>query len=181
MNLLPPRGIARTLCVQSVVYAVGNGVFATGSAVFFLRVAGLTPVQVGIGFSLAGALSLLLSVPLGAVADRFGGRRTWLAGVLCEAGVFLPFPLSHRFGAVLVSRMPAPALSRSPDPAPASPVAAAPAASRPATPTAARASSGPPTLATAPGPAASPVPASAAPASAAPSAAPSGAPPPAAT
>ncbi|MGI5241616.1 MFS transporter [Dactylosporangium sp. CA-139066] len=102
MSLLPPPGVARSLCVQSLVFAVGNGVFTTGSAVFFLHVAGLSPVQVGVGFSIAGAVSLLLSVPLGALADRFGGRRVWLAGVLAEASVLLWYPWLHGFAAFLV-------------------------------------------------------------------------------
>ncbi|MFG2044110.1 MFS transporter [Dactylosporangium sp. NPDC048998] len=101
MSLLPPPGVARSLCVQSLIYAVGNGVFLTGSAVFFLHVTGLTPVQIGIGFSVAGALSLLLSVPLGGLADRFGGRRTWLFGVLAEAFVLMWYPWIHGFGAFL--------------------------------------------------------------------------------
>ncbi|GAA2333479.1 MFS transporter [Dactylosporangium salmoneum] len=101
MALLPPAGIARSLCVQSLVWAFGNGVFTTGAAVFFLHPARLSPVQVGIGFSVSGALSLLLSVPLGGLADRFGGRRTWLAGVLAEAFVLLWFPWLHGFAAFL--------------------------------------------------------------------------------
>ncbi|HTJ37636.1 MAG TPA: MFS transporter [Dactylosporangium sp.] len=101
MSLLPPPGVARSLCVQSLVYAIGNGVFTTGSAVFFLHVAGLSPVQVGIGFSVAGALSLLCSVPLGGLADRFGGRRVWLAGVLAEAFILLWYPWAHGFAAFL--------------------------------------------------------------------------------
>src|SRR5262245_57576531 len=101
MSLLPPPGVARSLCVQSLVYAVGNGVFTTGSAVFFLHVAGLSPVQVGIGFSVAGALSLLFSVPLGGLADRFGGRRVWLAGVLAEACILFWYPWAHGFAAFL--------------------------------------------------------------------------------
>ncbi|MEU7866653.1 MFS transporter [Dactylosporangium sp. NPDC049140] len=101
MNFLPPRGVARSLCVQSLVWATGNGVFATGSAVFFLNVTGLSPVQVGIGLSVAGALALAGAVPLGRVADRIGGRRAWLWGVLGEAAALALYPAIHGFAAFL--------------------------------------------------------------------------------
>jgi MFS family permease len=101
MSFLPPKGVARSLCGQSVVWAAGTGVFATGSAVFFLDVVGLRPLEVGLGLSLAGALSLLLSVPLGRAADRLGGQRAWLLGVLGEAGVLLTYPLIHGLWAFL--------------------------------------------------------------------------------
>ncbi|WP_433065422.1 MFS transporter [Dactylosporangium sp. CS-033363] len=83
------------------MWAAGTGVFATGSAVFFLNVTGLTPVQVGIGLSVAGALALVLAVPLGRIADRIGGRRAWVVGVLAEAGVLALYPLIHGFVAFL--------------------------------------------------------------------------------
>jgi len=96
-TLLPPPGVARTLSIQSIIYAIGNGIFTTGSAIFFLRVVRLTPVQVGIGFSIAGALALITAVPLGGLADRFGGRRTWFIGAMAEATVLLSYPFIRGF------------------------------------------------------------------------------------
>jgi MFS family permease len=100
-RLLPPRGIARTLAVQSCIYATGNGVFLAGSAVFFVHIVGLSPVQIGIGFSIAGAQAVLTSVPLGAVADRFGGQRAWIMGALGEALCFCAYPFVRGFWAFL--------------------------------------------------------------------------------
>ncbi len=101
-RFLPPKGIARTLAVQSCLYATGNGVFLAGSAVFFLHVVGLSPVQIGIGFSVSGALAVFMSVPMGAVADRLGGRTAWLLGALLEGLLFCAYPLIRGFWPFLV-------------------------------------------------------------------------------
>ena len=39
---LPPSPLARSLSVQSILFAVGEGTFITGSAVFFTQVVGLS-------------------------------------------------------------------------------------------------------------------------------------------
>ena len=100
-KLLPPPGLARSLSIQSVISSTGAGCFTTGSAVFFLNVLGLTPRQVGIGFSIAGAISLISAVPLSALADRFGGRRTWNAGTVVNGFLFLAYPSLRGFWAFL--------------------------------------------------------------------------------
>jgi len=96
-RLLPPPGIARNLAFQSMIYATGNGVFMAGSAVFFVHVVGLRPTQVGIGLSVAGAVSLVLSVPVGMLVDRVGSRRTWMLAALAEAALFGGYPFVRGF------------------------------------------------------------------------------------
>jgi hypothetical protein len=54
----------------SFVDAIGAGAFISVSTVFLVRVAGLSAGLVGAGLSAAGGVSLLLSVPMGAAADR---------------------------------------------------------------------------------------------------------------
>src|SRR5436190_18247483 len=100
-TLLPPPGVPRALALQSMLYAVGSGTFMAGSAVFFARVVGLTARQVGLGLSVAGVVSFLLAVPLGALADRLGGRRTWLYAACVEAVVYALYPAVHGFPAFL--------------------------------------------------------------------------------
>jgi MFS family permease len=94
--------IGRTLALQSFVYAVGNGVFLTGSAVFFVHVVGLKPTQVGVGLSIAGALALLLSVPVGTLTDRVGARRMWLGSSVLEAALFCTYPIIKGFWAFVL-------------------------------------------------------------------------------
>jgi MFS family permease len=96
-RFLPPPGVARSLALQSMIYATGTGVFLTGSAVFFVHVVGLRPTQVGVGVSVAGAISLVLSVPLGMLVDRVGSRRTWMVAVFCEAALFCGYPFVRGF------------------------------------------------------------------------------------
>jgi len=101
-TVLPPAGLPRTLAFQSAVYAVGNGTFLTGSVVFFTLYVGLTPVQIGLGFSFAGLLGLVGSLPLGHLADRVGGKRAWVIGALAGAGAFACYPLAASFWSFLV-------------------------------------------------------------------------------
>lgn len=101
-RILPPEGLPRTLAFQSAVFAIGNGTFLTGSVVFFTVYIGLTPVQIGLGFSIAGFLGLAGNLPLGHLADRIGGRRAWVAGALAEAAAFACYPFTGGFMSFLL-------------------------------------------------------------------------------
>ncbi|WP_412746506.1 MFS transporter [Krasilnikovia sp. MM14-A1004] len=83
------------------MFAVGSGTFLTGSVVFFTGYVGLSPVQIGLGFSLVGLLSLVGSLPLGHLADRIGGRRAWVLGALGGAAAFACYPLTSGFWSFL--------------------------------------------------------------------------------
>ena len=101
-KMLPPPGLPRAIAFQSAVIAVGSGTFLTGSVVFFTHVLGLSPVQIGIGLSLAGLVGLVGSLPLGGLGDRLGGKRSWVIGALVEAVAFATYPLARSFAAFLV-------------------------------------------------------------------------------
>ena len=88
-RLAGPTPLVRRLSSQSVLSAFGDGVFLTGSAVFFTQIVGLTPFQVGLGLTIAGAVTFILAVPLGKLSDRFGAKRVWAAGALVEALLYL--------------------------------------------------------------------------------------------
>ena len=98
---LPPTPLARKLSLQSVLFAVGEGVFLTGSAVFFTQIVGLSAGQVGIGLTVAGIVSFVFSVPLGKLADRVGPKRMWALGAFGGAALYAVWPLIHGFGAFL--------------------------------------------------------------------------------
>jgi hypothetical protein len=101
-KILPPEGLPRTLAFQSAVFAIGSGTFMTGSVVFFTVYIGLSPVQVGLGFSVAGFLGLAGNLPLGYLADRIGGRRAWVLGVLGGAVAFACYPFAGGFWSFLL-------------------------------------------------------------------------------
>jgi MFS family permease len=100
-KILPPPGLPRRLAFQSAVIATGSGTFLTGSVVFFTQVVKLTPVQIGVGFSIVGAAGLLGSLPLGHFADRIGGKRAWVIGALGEAAAFASYPFARGFWSFL--------------------------------------------------------------------------------
>jgi MFS family permease len=75
--------------VQSVLSAFGDGVFLTGSAVFFTQIVGLSAARVGLGLTIAGTVTFLLAVPLGKLSDRFGAKRVWAIASLVEALLYL--------------------------------------------------------------------------------------------
>jgi MFS family permease len=96
-RLLPPPGVPRTIAFQSALLAVGSGTFLTGSIVFFNRVLGLTPLQIGAGLSVAGLTAAAVSLPIGILADRLGGRRAWVVGAAMEAAAVATYPLARSF------------------------------------------------------------------------------------
>lgn len=98
-RLLPPTPLARRLAAQSILFAVGEGFFLTGSAVFFTHVVGLTAAQVGLGLTIAGVVTFFFAVPLGRLADRVGPQRMWATGALAEAVLYLGWPWISGFGA----------------------------------------------------------------------------------
>jgi MFS family permease len=96
-RLAPPAGIARVIAFQSTLLALGSGTFLTGSIVFFSRVLRLSPLQIGLGLSIAGVVAVAASLPAGLLADRLGGKRAWVAGASAEAFALAAFPLARSF------------------------------------------------------------------------------------
>ncbi|MEV7025734.1 MFS transporter [Kitasatospora sp. NPDC093558] len=83
----PPN--ARVLAVSTFVGSTGTGLFLASSALFFTRVVGLTPAEVGFGLSTGSALGFAATVPVGRLADRFGARKVFLIlNALRGAGYF---------------------------------------------------------------------------------------------
>ena len=98
---LPPSPLARSLSVQSILFAIGEGTFITGSAVFFTQIVGLSAAQVGVGLTVAGVVSFFFAVPAGKLADRVGTKRIWAIGAALTAALYLVWPFIHGFAAYL--------------------------------------------------------------------------------
>ncbi|WP_322937679.1 MFS transporter [Nocardioides bizhenqiangii] len=89
LRLAGPTSLVRRLSAQSVLSAFGDGVFLTGSAVFFTQIVGLSAAQVGLGLSLSGLATFALAVPLGKLSDRYGAKLVWALSSLVEALLYL--------------------------------------------------------------------------------------------
>ena len=96
-RLLPDTPLARRLSLQSILYATGQGVFLTGSAVFFTQIVGLSAAQVGLGLTIAGVVTFLFAVPLGRLADRMGTKRIWAISSFASAALYLAWPFIEGF------------------------------------------------------------------------------------
>lgn len=98
-RILSDDPLIRSMSYQSVLSAFGEGAFLTGSAVYFTQIVGLSAAQVGLGMTIAGVVTFLVSVPLGHLTDRFGTHRTWIVGAFLEALLFAAWLLARDFAA----------------------------------------------------------------------------------
>ncbi|PVG82513.1 MFS transporter [Nocardioides gansuensis] len=93
----PPSPLAGRLATQSLLFALGEGAFMAGSAVFFTKIVGLTPAQVGLGLTIAGIAAFLAAYPMGRLVDRIGPKRCWTISSLGQASMFAVWPFIDSF------------------------------------------------------------------------------------
>src|SRR4051812_39975720 len=91
-RMRPPSPLAGRLSVQSLLFALGEGTFMTGSAVFFTQIVGLTAAQVGLGLTCAGLAAFITAWPAGKLVDRFGPKRCWSVSAVGQAALFTLWP-----------------------------------------------------------------------------------------
>jgi len=97
-RMRPPSPLAGRLAVQSLLFALGEGTFMTGSAVFFTQIVGLSAAQVGLGLTIAGVASFVAAWPAGRLVDRFGPKRCWAVSAAGQASLFTLWPFIDGFG-----------------------------------------------------------------------------------
>ena len=90
---LPPTKLERDLALQCVLSAFATGSFLTGTAVYFTQIVGLTGAQVGLGMSISGVVTLLLSLPLGRLSDHVGAKPLWAVSAVVEAALYFAWPM----------------------------------------------------------------------------------------
>ena len=86
-RLLPETHAGRVMAAATVVTTVGSGAFLVVAVLYFTRIVGLTPGQVGIGMSIAGFAGLVSGVPMGHLGDRYGARELLIALMVLAAPV----------------------------------------------------------------------------------------------
>ncbi|MHC3468758.1 MFS transporter [Streptomyces sp. 7R007] len=90
-------GTVLALLAAVFVDALGSGLYMSVSVIFLTRYLGLGDGQVGVGLSVAGALSFALLVPTGILADRAGARRMLIAAHLLRAVLLTVYPFASGF------------------------------------------------------------------------------------
>ena len=98
----PPSPLAGRLSVQSLLFALGDGTFMTGSAVFFTQIVGLSAAQVGLGLTIAGIAAFLAALPMGKLVDRFGPKKMWAVSAIGQAAMFSVWPFIGDFQGYLL-------------------------------------------------------------------------------
>ncbi|MFF4156099.1 MFS transporter [Streptomyces sp. NPDC001678] len=102
-DLIPPPGPPRGLALAQLVCRMGDGAYNICAALFFTRIVGLSPFQMSLGLTIGWSAALVLSVPLGHLADRAGPRGTAVVLFVCAAlsvasftfiSSFVPFVLA---------------------------------------------------------------------------------------
>ncbi|MEV6209043.1 MFS transporter [Kitasatospora sp. NPDC051914] len=94
-DYVPATAAGRSFAVTSLINAIGTGLYLAGSAVFFVRSVGLTTAQVGLALAVSGVVGFLTTVPIGALADRFGAKPTLIVLQLWRAGGFVALAFAH--------------------------------------------------------------------------------------
>lgn len=88
-----PARPGRLLAATQLAGSLGDGAFLTCSVLFFTRIVGLTPAQVGLGLTLGWAVASVAGVPLGHLADRHGARGSAVLLALATSMSILTFLL----------------------------------------------------------------------------------------
>jgi MFS family permease len=101
-RLLPRGTAARILAANAFVNSVGNGFFLACSTLYFVKFGDVTVAQVGAGLAIAGTLSLVTTVPLGRIADRYGPRNVLVVLNVWQALICSAYLLARGFVGYLV-------------------------------------------------------------------------------
>jgi MFS family permease len=101
-RVIPADPVHRIMSTSTFVNTFGNGLFATVEVIYFTIIVGLSPAKVALALSIAGGISLLVSIPAGQLSDRVGPRNIAVAAMAIEGIVmaqlifvesYLPFLL----------------------------------------------------------------------------------------
>lgn len=83
-SVIPADPLIRRLTPIGLANAIGNGMLYVTSALYFTRIAGVSAAQLGVGLTTAAILGVVVTVPVGHAADRWGPRRMLLAMWVAE-------------------------------------------------------------------------------------------------
>lgn len=88
---LPAHPAARALGVASLIDWIGTGVWLTVSTLFFVRVVGLRPAEIGVGLGIAGVVGMLAVMPVASLTRRWPAGPVAVAMQVCRGLAFLSY------------------------------------------------------------------------------------------
>lgn len=100
--MLRGPGPLRNLSTLTLINTTGNGLWLTVNALYLTRVGGLSAGQVGLGLTVAGAVCMVASAPMGYLADRRGPRGTQAVFLAALAVLALGMLVVRSFAALVV-------------------------------------------------------------------------------
>ncbi|GAA0654605.1 MFS transporter [Kitasatospora atroaurantiaca] len=104
-RLIPPAGPARVLAAAQLTNSLGDGAYYVCSALYFTRIVGLSPTQIGFGLTLGWAVGAVAGVPLGHLADRRGPRAVAILLAVATAAAVGSFLVVRSFPAFVVAAL----------------------------------------------------------------------------
>jgi len=75
------------MALATLATTTGSGAYLVVAVLYFTRIVGLSPTEVGVGMSIAGLVGLLVGVPMGHLGDRYGARELLIWLLLIAAPV----------------------------------------------------------------------------------------------
>ncbi|MEV0593287.1 MFS transporter [Nonomuraea cavernae] len=87
----------RVLALAQLANSIGDGAYLVTSALYFARIIGLTPTQIGFGLTLGWAVGALAGIPIGRLADRHGPRGVAVLLAVTTATAVASFVLVRSF------------------------------------------------------------------------------------
>src|SRR3954470_2213434 len=96
-RIIPPAGPPRVLALAYLAGSIGDGAYYVTSALYFTRIVGLSPGQIGFGLTAGWAVGSVVAVPLGQLADRRGPRGVAVPLAVATAVALSGFLLVHSF------------------------------------------------------------------------------------
>lgn len=106
MRGLPEPGPVRLLAAATLVNTFGNGLWMVVSALYLTRSVGLSIGQTGLALTITALVGLVVSAPLGYLADRVGPRGMLVGGLAAMAVGTAALTLVDSFASFLVVAVP---------------------------------------------------------------------------
>lgn len=94
--LLADRAM-RLLVTGSLINSVGNGVFAACGIIYLTKFVGFSAGQLGVGLTVAEVIGFAAGLPIGAICDRYGPKRTTLGLLAVQAIALTVFVFADAF------------------------------------------------------------------------------------